>query len=39
MGDKGATTVVLAAVTEDELRETLERAWELHQWMEYPAMG
>ncbi len=30
-GEKGATTVVLAAVGEHELREALERAWELHQ--------
>lgn len=30
-GEKGATTVILAAVSEDELREALERAWELHQ--------
>lgn len=30
-GEKGATTVILAAVTEGELREALERAWELNQ--------
>lgn len=30
-GEKGATTVILAAVTEEELRHALERAWELHQ--------
>ena len=30
-GDKGATTVILAAVTEAELREALERAWEVNQ--------
>ncbi|HZG26872.1 MAG TPA: MmcQ/YjbR family DNA-binding protein [Ensifer sp.] len=30
-GEKGATTVVLDSVTEEELREALERAWELHQ--------
>ncbi len=30
-GEKGATTVILDAVTEEELREALERAWELHQ--------
>jgi len=30
-GEKGATTVMLAAVTVDELRDALERAWELHQ--------
>jgi hypothetical protein len=30
-GEKGATTVILAAVSENELREALERAWELHQ--------
>ncbi|SOC86188.1 YjbR protein [Ensifer adhaerens] len=30
-GEKGATTVVLDSVTEEELREALERARELHQ--------
>lgn len=30
-GDKGATTVRLDAVTENQLREALERARELHQ--------
>jgi hypothetical protein len=30
-GEKGATTVLLAAVSEAELREALECAWELHQ--------
>jgi hypothetical protein len=30
-GEKGATTIRLDAVTDDELREALERAWELHQ--------
>jgi hypothetical protein len=30
-GEKGATTIILTAVSEDELREALECAWELHQ--------
>ncbi|HWU63127.1 MAG TPA: MmcQ/YjbR family DNA-binding protein [Ensifer sp.] len=30
-GEKGATTVILAVVSEAELREALECAWELHQ--------
>lgn len=30
-GEKGATTIILKVVSEDELREALERAWELHQ--------
>lgn len=30
-GEKGATTIRLDVVTESELREALERAWELHQ--------
>jgi hypothetical protein len=30
-GEKGATTIILSAVTVDQLREALERAWELHQ--------
>lgn len=30
-GERGVTTVRFSEVTEDELREALERAWELHQ--------